>query len=397
MTAQERRAILSLSGVYVARMLGLFMVLPVLVLYAEGLHYVTPFLIGLAIGIYGLTQAMLQIPLGLLSDRVGRRPVIIGGLTVFMLGGAVAALSDSIYGIIAGRALQGAGAIAAATLALAADLTRENQRTKAMAAIGISIGAAFVLAMIFGPLVSRWFGVAGVFWLSVILGGLAIALVATLAPQIASDHPPRDTEPFAAAAGRVLRDAQLLRLDFGVFILHLMLTANFVAVPLLLRDAAGIESTDHWLFYLPVLLLSLAIAAPLIFIFDRHRYMKTFILGGITVLAAAECAYLFIPHNILGMAVLLTVFFAAFNLLEAVLPSLTSRLAPADGKGAALGVYSTAQFLGIFAGGALGGWVYGQFGVTAVFMLGLGAACLWLLASAGMENPRALSEYALSG
>lgn len=371
-------------------MLGLFMILPVFSLYAENLAGVTPTLVGVAIGIYGLSQAVLQIPFGMASDRLGRKPVIVFGLLLFAAGSAVAALSTSIEGVIAGRALQGAGAVAAAIMALAADLTREEHRTKAMAVIGMSIGASFLVAMVAGPLLDRWIGVPGIFWLTALLalGGIAILLLLVPTPAVSRRH--RDTEPVPAQFKQVLRDTQLLRLDFGIMVLHLVLTASFVVLPLVLRDA-GLAPADHWMLYLPVMALGMAAAIPFIIIGEKKRRMKQVVVGAVAVLAVGELLLMEFHSGLLITAVVLWVFFSAFNLLEATLPSLIAKTARADSKGTAMGVYSSSQFIGAFIGGAAGGSLYGDFGFSGVFAFSAGLIALWLLFAASMREPRHLA------
>lgn len=393
MTGGERRAAFSLAGIYALRMLGLFMILPVFALYAQDLPGYTHTLAGLAIGIYGLTQAVLQIPLGMLSDRIGRKPVIIGGLLVFALGSVVAALSDSMWGVILGRALQGTGAIAAAVMALAADLTREEQRLKVMAVIGLSIGVAFAAAMVLGPLLDSWIGVPGIFWVTAVLAIAGIAVVRYLVPQPVSSRFHRDTEVEPGAFGSVLRNGELLRLDLGILVLHLVLTATFTVVPLVLRDQAGLDPARHWLVYLPVMVLAIAAMLPFIILAERRRRMKQIFLGAITVLLFAELGMEVFSDSLIGLVVVLWLFFTAFNLLEASLPSLVAKIAPAARKGTAMGVYSSGQFLGAFLGGLLGGSVYQTFGAQAVFAACAGLIAVWLLVAASMRNPRYLSTY----
>lgn len=387
MTSAERRTALGLAGVYGFRMLGLFLILPVFALFAEDLPGATPVLTGLAVGIYGLTQAALQIPFGLLSDRIGRKPVIFAGLLLFAAGSVVAASADDIVWIIVGRALQGSGAVAAAVMALAADLTREEQRTKVMASIGMTIGASFMLAMILGPVINGWVGMHGIFWLTALLALLGIALVGLVVPTPSVSRVHRDAEPVPAMFSRVLRNADLLRLDFGIFALHLILTALFLAVPLALRDA-GLVAEKHPMVYLPVMVVAILGMVPFVIIAEKKRKMKQVFLGAVAVLGIAQLALWQSPPGSLWPLILaLGVFFTAFNLLEATLPSLVSKTAPADAKGTAMGVYSTSQFTGAFVGGLAGGWVHQHWGLQAVFLFGALAAAAWLVVAVGMRKP----------
>ncbi|MES9845398.1 MAG: MFS transporter, partial [Candidatus Sedimenticola sp. 6PFRAG5] len=356
MSPIESRAAFSLAGIFSLRMMGLFMILPVFALYAEQLQGVTPLLIGVAIGAYGLTQALLQIPFGMLSDHIGRKPVIIGGLLIFALGSVVAAMADSIWGVILGRALQGSGAIAAAVMALAADLTREQNRTKAMAVIGLSIGMAFAVSLVLGPILNAVIGVPGIFWLTAVLAISGIGIVLKLVPDPRESHFHRDTEPVPSMFGKVLRDTNLLRLDFGIFVLHMILTATFIAMPLALRDAAGLSGEDHWMVYLPVLLFAMAIMIPFVVIAEKRRKMKGVFVGAVFAIALAQFGFMWLHESIAGIAIALLVYFTAFNVLEATLPSLIAKVAPAESKGTAMGVYSTSQFIGAFLGGLIGGW-----------------------------------------
>ena len=386
MTSSERRATIGLAGVYGFRMLGLFLILPVFAVFAVDLEGATPLLIGLAVGIYGLTQALLQIPFGLLSDRIGRKPVIFGGLVLFALGSFIAAVADDIWLVIVGRAIQGAGAISAAIMALAADLTREEQRTKAMATIGVTIGVSFMLAMLIGPLLGQLIGVSGIFWFTLVMALLGIALVGLVVPDPTRSFVHRDAETVPGMMKRVLRTPDLLRLDFGIFTLHLILTALFLAVPIVLRDL-GIEPARHGLLYLPVMIASIAAMVPFIILAERRGMTKQVFLGAIVGMVAVQLLLGSTIDHFWGFVVGLALFFTAINLLEAMLPSVVSKIAPVEAKGTAMGVYSSSQFVGAFSGGLLGGWVHQQFGLEAVFAAGAAAATLWLLAASGMRQP----------
>ena len=395
MTTAERRAAFSLAAIFSTRMLGLFMILPVFALYAEHLEGSTHALFGLAIGIYGLTQAVLGIPFGMLSDKYGRKPVITFGLLVFAAGSVVAALSHTIYGVILGRALQGGGAIAAVVMALAADLTREEHRLKAMATIGASIGLSFTVALVLGPILNHWVGVPGIFWLTAVMGLAAIAVLYLWVPQPVASRVHHDAEPVAADFAPVLKDTQLLRLNFGVFALHLLLTSTFVVVPLALRDHADLPPQYHWIIYLVVMLIAIAVMVPFVIIAEKRRKLKQVFTAAIAVLVIAELVFMNGWHSRAGIIAGLLLFFIPFNLLEATLPSLVAKIAPPDKKGTAMGVYSSSQFFGAFCGGALGGWLYGAAGITWVFAMGAAAAALWLGLAATMQAPRYLSSQLL--
>jgi predicted MFS family arabinose efflux permease len=396
MTRLERRATLSLGLVYGVRMLGLFMVLPVFALYAGALEHATPFLMGLAIGGYGLTQALFQIPLGILSDHVGRKPVIIGGLLVFAAGSVLAAVADSVYWVIVGRALQGSGAIAATVMALAADLSREEQRTKVMAALGFSIGLSFAIALVLGPIFQHWIGVPGIFWITAVLAALAILLVIGSVPRPDRLYFQRDTQVVTSALGKVVKDRELLRLDVSIFVLHMVMTSNFTIIPRLLRDVAGLPVQWHWLLYLAVLLGSFGIMMPFLIYAERRSRMKPVLLGAIVLLAVAELSLVYAAQDLATMTASMLLLFTAFNLLESALPSLASKLSPPTLRGTAMGVYSSGQFIGVFVGGALGGVLLGAVGPQAVFIGGGIAALVWALLMVGMKNPNRLSSYMLN-
>lgn len=395
MNPLESRAAFSLAGIFALRMLGLFLILPVFALYAEHLGGVTPVLVGLAIGAYGLTQALLQIPFGMLSDRIGRKPVIVGGLLLFALGSAVAAASSTIEGIILGRALQGSGAIAAAIMALAADLSREESRTRIMAVIGVSIGIAFTVSMILGPVLNHWIGVPGIFWLTALLALAGVGITLFLVPNPTASRRHRDAEAVPGQFGKVLTNRDLLRLDFGILTLHMSLTAMFLAVPLALRDLIGLPGGKHWLLYLPVMLLSMGLMVPFIVVAERRRRIKSVFLGAIFALGVSQLGLLFFHPSLVGMACMLLLFFTAFNILEATLPSLVSKIAPPEGKGTAMGVYSSSQFSGAFLGGLLGGWVHSQYGLEGVFIFGMAAVLVWLVIASGMASPSYLTSHLL--
>jgi len=391
MTPPEKRAATALAAIFSFRMLGLFMILPVFAIYAEQLGEVSPLQIGLAIGIYGLTQAMLQIPFGMVSDRIGRKPVIVFGLLIFIAGSLVAAYAETIEGIIAGRALQGAGAIAAAVMALLSDLTQEEHRTKAMAKIGMSIGFAFVAAMVIGPLLNGIIGVPGLFGLTAVLGVLGIAILIWVVPNPGELHFHHDTESEPALFGSILRDAQLMRLNLGIFILHMVLTASFIAIPFMLLDS-GLAANDHWMLYLPVLVLAMLTIVPFIIIAEKRHKMKTIFVGAIGVLVLAEATLAWNNVGLWSIGILLWLFFSSFNLLEASLPSLVSKFAPAASKGSAMGIYSTSQFLGAFTGGVAGGAVLGELGATGLFILCSAALALWFIVASSMQEPRYLKS-----
>jgi len=396
MNATERRSIFSLAGLYGLRMLGLFMILPVFALYAEHLRGSTPLLTGLALGGYGLTMALLQIPFGMLSDRFGRKPVIAAGLLLFALGGGIAAMSDSVAGVIAGRLLQGSGAIAAAVMALIADLTDESQRTKAMAIFGMGIGASFTFALILGPMLDNYIGVDGLFWLASLFGIIGIVILYLFVPNPQHSHMHRDVEAEPMKLKQILADLQLLRLDAGIFFLHVMMTSTFIALPFALRNDLNLPTQSHVWFYLPILLTSVVGMIPLIIVAEKYGKMKQVFTGCVITLILAEVLMTLTHHTMTGLVAGMFIYFVAFNTLEASLPSLVSRMAPAAGKGTAMGAYSTSQFFGAFCGGVSGGIMYGAFGVGGVFMVSAGIALAWLMVCRGMQFPMNLTRKVIS-
>ena len=390
MTEAERRATTCLTFLYASRMLGLFLILPVFALHAKGMTGGNDASrVGLAMGIYGLTQGLLQIPFGMASDRFGRRKVIVIGLLIFALGSVVAALADTLLGITLGRALQGAGAISAAVTALLADSTRDSQRTKAMAAIGSMIALMFALSLVGAPVLYQWIGLSGLFYLMAGLALLGILIVFQV-PEIASHAgvslPEARPQSMVADLLASLGDRDLMRLNFGIFVLHAVQMAMFLVVPLWLVDLAGLSLQNHWKVYLPVVLGSFLIMAPIIMYAERRGMLKLAFVGSVALITLVELGLALQPDGLMPMALLLLLFFVGFNVLEASLPSLVSKLAPSHAKGAALGVYNTVQALGLFVGAGLGGWLYQRAGGHAVFWICAGAMALWCLVAMSQKR-----------
>ena len=380
----ELRASIGLALIFFLRMSGLFLLLPVFVLYAGDLPGATPTLIGIAFGIYGLTQAMFQVPFGMLSDRIGRKPVITLGLLVFAVGSVIAGMAESIWIILIGRMLQGAGAIAATVMALAADLTSVQQRTKTMALIGMSIGVAFALSFVLGPILTPLMGVPGLFFLGAGLALLALLILFVLVPTPESSQFHDDTDTSIDRLYLVLRDRNLINLNAGIFILHTLLMTSFVVLPVILRDITGLASGEHWHVYLPVLLVSVIIMLPFIIFGEKHHKTKFIFTGAIILLMLSQLG-LFIKYDSINQIMfMLVLFFTAFNYLEATLPSLISKIVNPSFKGTALGVYATSQFLGTFTGGLIGGFVHDHFGFSGVFMVGVLVSIIWLILTSSM-------------
>ncbi len=391
----ETRAVLSLSGIFCFRMLGLFIILPVFTLSAPHFRGATPSLIGMALGVYGLTQAILQIPLAMLSDKCGRKVVIVGGLLIFIAGSVVAALSQSIQGVIIGRALQGAGAVGSTVIALLADVTRVENRTKAMAIIGMTIGFSFALAIVLGPALNSLIGLSGIFWFTGFLGFVSILMALLGVPKPPRQIFHREAEALPALLKRTLFNLELLRLDFGIMALHVVLTSSFIAIPLLLLQKSHHAEQMAWLIYLPVMVIAFLAVTPLIIVAEKYRRLKFFFIAAIVVLVISMLIWQ-INSTLWVFALGLALFFTAFTFLEATLPSLVSKVAPVASKGTAIGVYSSAQFFGIFLGGSLGGWVYSHYHFTGIFIGNLLLLGLWLLVATTMRQPPYLSTFMLA-
>lgn len=390
----ERLALLILASIYSLRMLGLFMILPVFAIYAHQLNGATPFSIGIALGIYGLTQAIFQIPFGYISDRLGRKPLIILGLMLLSLGSGIAAMSQSIFGVMVGRGIQGMGATGGVIMALLADLTRQEIRLRAMAVIGISIGFSFALAFILGPILYAWLGLPGIFWITAILSLAAILLVIGIlpdpkivlevGPRIGEDLGQQKTSGGSAEIGREPVGFSIVFLYIGVLVLHASLTAIFLKIPQVIRGLQwnnGFDSSKTWQFYLPVLLASVILTIPIILMIEKTKKIKSWmglvvLLLGFSELSILLFSPLFFP-SLLGLSLSMVLFFTAFNVLEASLPSLISKTVVAHRKGTALGMFSALQFLGLFLGGTLGGLVDSWGGLVAVLLFCVILALAW--------------------
>ena len=386
MTSTEIRASASLASIFALRMLGMFLILPVFAVHARSLPGGdSATLVGLAMGIYGLTQAFGQIPFGAASDKFGRKRVIVIGLLLFALGSFIAAAGPDLYWVTFGRALQGAGAISAAVTAFIADSTRDEHRTKAMAMVGGSIGLTFAISLVAAPVMYRLIGMAGIFALTGVLSLAAILVVVYVVPA-APKMVPASKVPFSA----ILRNRELMRLNFGVFALHATQMAMFVVMPAALIRHAGLPLVSHWKVYLPVVLASFLLMLPPVFAGERRGKMKQVFLGAVGLMLIVQAGlWVFLSAGDMHWSVLvmlLLAFFVSFNILEASQPSLVSRIAPAASKGAALGIYNTLQALGLFCGGAFGGWLHEHAGPSAVFALGAALSVGWLIIAAGMKN-----------
>ncbi|NHC03017.1 MFS transporter [Acinetobacter sp. 187] len=394
MNALERRSTFALSSIFALRMLGLFMIVPVFSVAGQSYQYATPALIGLAVGVYGLTQAILQIPFSLIADRFSRKPLIILGLLLFALGGAVAAMSETIYGVIIGRAIAGGGAVSAVVMALLADVTREENRTKAMATMGMSIGVSFMVAFSLGPWLTTLVGISGLFWVTTIMGLLAI-LMLFMVPSTTRHHK-NFQQGYFNQLKQVLKMKDLNRLHVSVFALHLLLTAMFIYVPSQLIEFADIPLSKHGLIYLPLLVVSLFFAFPSIILAEKYRKMRGIFLTAIGGIIAGLAVMIFGFESKYILLLGLGLFFIAFNVMEALLPSWLSKAAPIQSKATAMGVNASGQFLGAFCGGILGGQLNMLGNTTLGWSILTGIALIWLLISFGLSQPRYLSSLVFS-
>jgi len=399
MSALELRAALSLSSIYALRMLGLFVILPVFAIHARTLPGADAVMVGWVLGIYGLTQGVLQIPFGMASDRIGRKPVIAFGLLLFAIGSFVAAIPGDIWTAIVGRSLQGAGAISAAVTALLADLTREENRTKAMAMVGTTVGLMFAVSLVAAPLLFDAIGMGGIFTLTGVLASLAVAVIVWVVPAPPGPAGEAAGAPRPTLASIVLH-RELLRLNIGIFILHTVLMAIFIVVPIALLEFGHMPVRTHWKVYLPAVLLSFIAMIPPILWAEKRGRNRAVLLGSVGCMGVAVLGLIPAMHSAGWIAFLLFVYFAVFNILEAQLPALVSRFAPPAGKGAALGVYNTTQAIGLAAGGALGGYLVKYTGLSSVFVFGAVMMFLWFIAAFSMREPekrRPASANSLEG
>lgn len=389
----ERRVVASLAALYSFRMFGLFMLLPVLALYGADYEDSTPFLLGLALGAYGFSQALLQIPFGIASDRLGRKPVILLGLIIFIIGSIVAAQAETMMELIVGRLLQGGGAISAAVMALLIDLTAEQNRTKAMATIGASIGVSFSVALTVGPLMAAWGGMSSIFWLTAALGTIGIYILYKVIPSVQREsRPVRESGTVPVLLWQTLKNPELMRLNLGIFSLHFILMANFMVLPQMLVEQLHISRDYHGVLYFPLLAFAFVVMLPFVIVAEKRRKIKPVFLGAVGLLVLMELALIKAPPSLPLTLGAMFLFFVAFNLLEATLPSMVSKIAPAGSKGTATGIYSTSQVLGVFSGGALSGWLLQHASLAAPLLLGAVLAAVWLVVAWFMRPPRFLAS-----
>ncbi|MGB4811723.1 MAG: MFS transporter [Methylophilaceae bacterium] len=391
MSPQERKASISLASIYGLRMLGMFLILPIFAIYAthyEGGNNIQ--LVGMALGAYPLAQALFQLPYGMASDRFGRKNIIYIGLIMLIVGSVIVALTNNIYIVILGRAIQGAGAVSAAVTALLADLTREEHRTKAMALIGSTIGVTFAISLVLGPAIAHWVGIAGIFWLTAILAGLAMLVVKFMVPNplISSFHSDASTAP--TKLKDVLKNGQLLRLNYGIFALHASQMAMFIVVPFAIQKTSHLDVSHHWQVYLPILVGSFILMIPAIIVGEKKNLLKQVFIGAVALMLFAQLCFAGLITSFWGVIFSLFAYFVAFNTLEASLPSLISKLAPAAAKGTAMGVYNTSQSFGAAVGSLVGGFLSHHYGFSAVFIFCAALVGIWLMLTFSMKTPPAV-------
>jgi len=385
MNALERKSTFALSTILTLRMLGLFMALPLFSLYALRMNNASPQLAGIALGIYGLTQAFFQIPLGTCSDYFGRKKVITFGLLLFISGSILVATSNSIQFAIIGRALQGAGAIGSTVIALMSDLIRDDQRSKAMAFAGMMIGTSFSVALVIGPALTPWIGFNGIFWLAAIFGIIAIFVLYRTVPD--PDFIPTPANKyFLSNLKNALFYTSLPHLYFGIFILHVLFTATFMTLPIDLKNQLGFSENRQWIIYLSALIPGFLISIFFIVSAEKKQRMKIVFRAAILLIGLAEFCFSYFSAHLFLIIFALFLFFTGFSTLEAILPSLVSRLAPPTHKGSALGIYSCAQFSGIFVGGLAGGWLMGSYNTAAVYLASLFLGIVWIIITFSMKN-----------
>ncbi|KTC78554.1 MFS transporter [Legionella cherrii] len=390
------KTVFPIAAIFSFRMMGLFLLIPVFSIYAENLQGATPTLVGFALGIYGLAQGLLQMPFGMLSDKVGRKPVIAIGLVLFALGSLLGAITNSIYGMIIARALQGTGAIGSVLIALLADLTPDEQRTKAMAVIGMTIGTSFSLAMVLSPALTHHFGLSGIFNLTTLLAIAGIILLYLVIPKPVNERFHVDSETNPALFKQVISNMQLQRLNVGIFCQHFILTATFFAIPFILRKQVEQgHLSQQWHFYLPIMIISFILMIPFIILAEKKKRMKSVFLSSVFIMALTQSLLAYTFQNWMSLCTLILIYFIAFNILEAALPSLVSKQANPNNKGTAMGIYSTSQFLGLFLGGALAGILYQWNSSQGIFITNAIVGIIWLLISLPMKSNVSFSTLIL--
>ncbi|KTC90848.1 MFS transporter [Fluoribacter dumoffii] len=390
------KTVFPIAAIFSFRMLGLFLLIPVFSIYAENLQSATPALVGFALGIYGLAQGLLQMPFGMLSDKIGRKPMITAGLLLFALGSLLGALTHSIYGMIVARLLQGTGAVGSVLIALLADLTPDEQRTKAMAVIGMTIGTSFSLAMVVSPILTHHFGLAGIFYLTTMLAIAGIVLLHWVIPKPVHERFHIDSETNPALLKQVISNMQLQRLNLGIFCQHFILTATFFAIPFILRKQVELgHLSQQWHFYLPLMVISFILMIPFIVLAEKKKQMKSVFVSSVLVMTIAQLLLAYTFQNWYSLCFLMLIYFIAFNILEAALPSLVSKQANPNSKGTAMGIYSTSQFLGLFIGGALAGVLYQWFSSEGIFITNAVLGVIWLLISSSMKTNAAIATLIL--